>query len=78
MHSKTLYCRRPGVSEGYAERRGGHKDICDNPPDGVRSNIRNSGRVAALPPGWVFIRVRGASGCALLNPASSQSEGVLR
>lgn len=78
MHSKTLYCRGPGVSEGYAERRGGHKGVRDNPPDGVRHNIRNSGRVAALRLGRVFIRARGASGCALLNPASSQSEGVLR
>jgi hypothetical protein len=78
MHSKTLYCRGSGVSEGCAERRGGHKDVRNNPPDGVRHNIRNSGRVAALPPGRVFTRDRGASGCGLLYPASSQSEGALR
>lgn len=78
MHSKILNCRSPGVSEDCAERRSGHKDVRDNPPNGVRHDIRTSRRVAALPSGRVFIRDRGASGYALLRPASSQPGDALR
>lgn len=77
MHFKTLHFRGPVASERIAERKGDHKDVRDNPPDGLRNNIRDSGCVV-LSRGRVFIRDHGASGCALLNPVSSQSEGVLR